>query len=163
MPMSLRTTGYREMNGELELLRQAARGDATRKAVRAGATVILEAMVERAPILDKKTAESTALDPGALKADLDIKMQRVDEAGYLRAWIGPGKLTGRVAHWVEFGHFLVKGGYLSLKRGKLQGAGRRVGEVPPHPFLRPAYEVSERAALARFAEELKLQLKRWVS
>ncbi|UWZ84655.1 HK97-gp10 family putative phage morphogenesis protein [Occallatibacter riparius] len=163
MPMRMRSTGWNEMQGEMKLLREAVNRDATRQAVRAGATVILEAMETAAPILDQKTAESTALPPGALKQDLSIKFfKRSEKLGVVRAWIGP-TLNWHVAHWVEYGHFLVKGGYLSLKRGKLQGHGRRVGEVQEHPFLRPAYEASWQASLAAYAAEMKKQLQKWVS
>lgn len=160
--MRMRTTGFPEMASELQLMQEAVRNDASRKAVRAGASVILAAMEERTPILDKHTAESTALDPHALKQDLHIKMERTDQLGFLRAWIGPD-LHSHVAYWVEFGHFLVKGGAFSMKRGKLQGHGHRVGEVQEHPFLRPAFEASERPALQAYAEEMKRQLGKWVS
>jgi HK97 gp10 family phage protein len=162
MPMTARTTGFPEMQGELVLLQQAVRTDATRKSVRAGAEVILGAIEERTPLLDSKTAASTALEPGALKQDMHIKFDRTDTLGFMRAWIGPN-LCGNVAYWVEFGHFLVKGGSFSLKRGKLQGEGHRVGEVKAHPFIRPAYEASERPAFFAFAEELKRQLRKWVA
>jgi HK97 gp10 family phage protein len=159
--MRLTTRGLDEMQGELKLFQAAVQGDASRKAVRAGAEVIRDAMEERTPVLDKKTAESTALDPGSLKGDMGVKFDRVDKLGFLRAWIGPKKY-GHVAYWVEFGHFLVKGGYLSMKRGKLRGQGHRVGEVNAHPFLRPGYEASESSAFSAYVAELKKQLGKWV-
>lgn len=45
-----------------------------------------------------------------------------------------------VAHLIEYGHLLVKG-------GPLNGGGHVVGWVPAYPFLRPAAESNVREAV----------------
>jgi HK97 gp10 family phage protein len=161
MPMKFTMTGFDEVQGEMKLMRNAVQRDAARKAARAGATVILDAIVESTPVLDAKTAASTALAPEALKTDMNIKT-KTDKLGFLQMWIGP-HLHWNVSYWVEYGHFIVKGGFLSMKRGKLQGQGKRFGEVEPHAFIRPAYERSAGPAMAAFTETMKRQLQKWLS
>ena len=161
MPMRLVNSGYREMQAELAQLRQAVRTDATQSAVRAAATVIRSAFYERAPVLDKKTAESTALDPGELKEGMRFSVRKLSD-GFIRAVIGPRRGTGRAAHLVEYGHRLVKGGRSRVGPKGAVGAGRVIGDVPAHPFLRPGYEASVKPAFDAFVQKLRAQLKRWV-
>ncbi len=62
------------------------------------------------------------------------------------AVVRPGHFTQHVARWVEYGHRTVKGGYSSYKRGRLQGRGKQIGDVPAHPFIRPGFEEARAAA-----------------
>lgn len=162
MPMGLKTKGFPETQAALIQLRQTVATDATRGAVRAGANVIRDEMAAQAPMLDEETANSTALDPGVLKTEIRVAMGRVDKEGFIVAEIGPSEEVAHVARWVEYGHRLVKGGYSSFKRGRLQGSGKQIGEVPAHPFLRPAYETSWQKSIQEYAADLKRRLARWV-
>lgn len=158
--MGLRTTGYREMSAEMRLLADEVQKSATRKAVRAGAEVILAAIEERMPPVGSIPG-ATSLPVDALKSDMVVVFDRVDKLGFLRAWIGPDKYS-HVMYWVEFGHRLVTGGYSSMKRGKLQGSGHEIGDVPAHPVIRPATEASQTESLAAFTQELRAQLRKWI-
>lgn len=156
--------GLEQLQGKLKLMREAAEGEAARQGVTAGGNVIRDAMRSEAPVLDEKTAHSTALEPGALKADISTRVEK-NKDGLITAFIGPGKRTSHVALWVERGHLLVKGGQLPWTNGKRKrsGAGRAVMHVPAHPFLRPAYDGSRRAALQEFAETAWAVLRKAVS
>ena len=158
MPMQLKMTGLEELRQRFAGLRQEVRSEISRQAVHEAAQVIQAAIVTHAPVLDSKTAESTAQQPGALKAGIEIQV-RQDRDGFTRAVIGPKDELSHVAYWVEFGHFLVKGGYLSMKRGRLGGSGRRVGWVEHHPFIRPAADESANAAVERYAATMATWLK----
>jgi HK97 gp10 family phage protein len=158
MSMSLQMTGLDEMKARFAAMRADVRKDASRFAVRAAAGVIQHAIEEKAPLLDDKTAESTAQEPGAMKHGIEIRM-KAQKDGFIQAEIGPKNQLSHVAYWVEFGHFLVKGGYLSDKRGKLQGHGHRVGEVGEHPFIRPATDESADAAVQAYANSMAEWLK----
>jgi len=57
----------------------------------------------------------------------DKRRNRIDAEVYSK------RPEGAHAHLVEFGHRIVTG-------GKLGKGGRVVGSVPPHPFMRPAYD-----------------------
>ncbi len=135
----------------MEQLREDMVKKAARKAVRAGAQVIAEAMVERAPVQKAKTKGSNALDPGELKAD--IKVRNVpDDAGEVAATAGPGHKTAHAARWVEWGHRDVHGGSSRVVdgKGRTRGPGKASAQdVPPHPFLRPAFEESVQEAEAK--------------
>jgi HK97 gp10 family phage protein len=156
MSIEFDTTGLTEA---LERVRLRVEAEGQRKALHNGGKVIADAIVERAPVLDAKTAHSTSLDPGALKGDIGVRMHSEDGEQY--AYIGPGKLTRHVARWVELGHRDVHGGYShGADEGKFRGPGVAGEEdVQAYPFIRPAYEASEEAALAEVAATLKLYIE----
>ena len=160
--MRLDITGYEELNRELGMLRGAVRVDATRQAVTEAAALIRDAMIEVAPVLDATTAKSTALSPGELKSGIRFSVRKISD-GLIRAVIGPRRGTGRAAHLVEYGHRLVKGGVSRVGAKGPVGPGRQIGDVPAHPFLRPAYEASWQLSLEAFVGALRVSLKRWVN
>lgn len=149
MPMDLKVTGIPETKEKLNLLQQAVRDEFTRRALKAGAQIIADEMKALAPVLDEKTAESTALPPGALKEGVEVRIRK-DGDGYLTALIGPKKGTRRTAHSVEFGHL--------ERRGK-GASGKIVAHVPAYPFLRPAFDSKWREAVAVFAATLRGLMK----
>lgn len=156
MPINASVTGVTEMQERIRALRAGIREQGVRDGVRAGAAVIRDAMIAAAPVLDEKTANSTSLDPGAMKEDIRSRLRATDKQGFASSIIGPGAKTAHVAFWVEFGHRLVRGGHSKvLASGKTQGPGREVGFVPAHPFLRPAFEGSIDDALAAFAAKVR--------
>jgi len=159
--MGLEISGLGDLRANLGELRQAASDDATRQALRAAAALIRDEEQQIAPVLDDWTAQSTALPPRALKDGIEFRIRK-DGPGFLTALIGPRKGTRRAAHLVEFGHRLIKGGRSHVGARGAEGSGREIGQVPAHPFLRPAFDSKWRPALALFAETLKLQLKKWV-
>lgn len=142
----------------LDRIRLQMKEQGRKKAVRAGAAVIRKAMVENTPVLAGTNVGSDSLKPGAMKNDIRVAM--IDEEGDPAALIGPGKKTAHVAGWVEYGHRMVSGGQSKvLDSGKTRGPGKASEvDVPSHPFLRPAFESSEAAALdavsVTLAEEL---------
>jgi HK97 gp10 family phage protein len=160
MSASVKTTGFTEAQGKMRLLREAVRDQGVRDGVRAGGIVIRDAMRLQAPILDHRTAKSTALEPGAIKRDIRSRLRQTDRLGYAQAIIGP-RLTAHVASWVEYGHQLIKrikavGARLHVAGG---GQGRVIGTVDPQPFLRPAYEASIEKAKQAFAEVIEKEIK----
>jgi HK97 gp10 family phage protein len=174
MPIDLRPTGFEALHGRIRALRAVLHEQAVREGVRAGAAVIRDEIETRCPELDEKTARSTSLDPGAMKADIGLRMHATNKEGYAIADIGPGERTEHVANWVEYGHRVVKGGYskATYKNGafvgyrgpgrQLQGEEGKPAEVAPHPFIRPAYEAtietSQQACIARVREFIAEEL-----
>jgi HK97 gp10 family phage protein len=138
-------------------------GPAADKAIRAGARVIRDAMEEAAPVLDKKTPGSNALPPGSLKAGMRVFVPQ-DESPKA-ALIGPAARVEYVARFVEYGHRIVSGGTSRLlPNGKTRGNGKVSTEVvPPHPFLRPAFESSIAGAEAAMKESLSKAIQETVS
>jgi len=162
MPMSLKTKGFPETQAGFARVRELVRTDATRSAVRVGGAVMVEEMKEGAPVLDEKNAGSNALEPNALKTGIGLRVEPVRD-GLVIAFIGPKRGTRRVAHLVEYGHRLIKGGKSYVTAAGAQGPGKLIGEVPAHPFLRPAFETSWQRSIEAFAAELKVQLARFSS
>lgn len=162
MPMGVKIAGFAEMQAELKALGDAVRIGAVRDAAKEAAAVMRDEMRERAPVLDEKTAESTALAPGELKRGIGLWLRSAGE-GLVMVIIGPRRGTGRAAHLVEYGHRLVKGGASRVGARGAEGPGREIGDVPAHPFLRPAFEASSQKVLDKFAEALRERLRKWLS
>lgn len=151
--------GMTEVQGKLRLLREAVRDQIARDAVRAGADVILLRMVELAPVLDARTAQSTAAEPGTLKSGLRRSTPIMERLGYISCLVGASRRVAYLARWIEYGHRLVKGGWSKISVRGRRGPGREIGVVPAYPFLRPAREATEQEALARFAETARNEMK----
>ncbi|GEM_PF-3858269 len=138
--------GFDELAAKLEAIGQQATGPRARRMVRAGAEVFKKEMVDRAPLLTKKTTGSDSLDPGELKRSIRVLLPKSVEP--VEARIGPrGSELIRVATDVEYGHREVHGGSLTLLgNGKTKGSGAAGEDVPAHPFVRPAFEAAEAEA-----------------
>jgi len=150
----------------MDNIRAQIANEGARRATLAGAKVIGVAMEERAPVLDEKMPGSDSLDPGDIRDNIHVRTKQED--GQYSALVGPKGKNGQIpktAYLVEYGHRMVTGGKSVLKAdGKFHGGGK-VSEVdvPPHPFLRPAYESSVAGALDAVAESLGQTLKEAVS
>jgi HK97 gp10 family phage protein len=127
------------------------------KALKAGAVVEQAAITEAAPVKD---TTGGMLPDGALKSDIEIKVHRPSgKLPYIT--VAPGNYTAAVARWVELGHRLVRGGYSKVtKSGKTRGPGKVIGNVPAHPFVRPAYERSRQAVAAAISTTLIAEIKK---
>jgi Bacteriophage HK97-gp10, putative tail-component len=119
---------------------------AARRAMRAGGRVIQAAITEAAP--ERPDLPSgTALPPGALKSDIELHVSK-EQDGSISAYVEPGRLTMHAARWTEYGHEMVT-------HGKQVGKFVQVAKfVPAHPFIRPAFDLSEAAALAAVEETI---------
>ena len=138
------------MQATLDQLAADMRDRIALDATKAASQVIADAMRERAPERVITTPHSNAIPRGALKRDIRVKATLDADAGMVVATIGPSHYA-HVARWVEYGHRLVKGGSSKvLGSGKTSGAGAEIGEVPPHPFLRPAFGESLQQAMETF-------------
>jgi HK97 gp10 family phage protein len=151
-----------QLVANMEAIRERIVTQGARRAVVAGAKVIGEAMIERTPVQVEKTEGSDSLDPGEMKANIKVRSRITD--GQPSALVGPtgkdGKIA-KIAYNVEYGHRMVTGGGSKLGiDGKFHGGGTvHEKDVPPHAFLRPAFEASAAAAIdavgMQFSEELK--------
>lgn len=144
--MSIEITGLEEMRARLHELAANVREKYVVTAVKDAGHVIAEAMRESAPVQVEKVPGSDALEPGTLRDDIKVR-ERLDKDGFAVATIGPGKRTGYVARFVEYGHRLVKG-----KRGQ------EIGHVAAQPFLRPAFERSAEDAIEKFKETMREEI-----
>jgi HK97 gp10 family phage protein len=155
--VSIEITGLSELKATLETLKTSVADRCIRKALRAGAVIEKDAIETLAPIRPDLPS-GTALPPGALANDVTITVKRVD-ADNTVATVGPGRLTKHAARWTEYGHRMVVGGRSKLlPNGKTKGPGKEVGMVPPHPYIRVAFEGSVQqvtdAIAATLAEEI---------
>lgn len=155
MDEMIRLEGADELAASLEALDADIQTRVMRAALRDAGELMRAAVQERAPV---KTVAGGKLPEGALKSDVKMSITTID--GKLAAMVYFGSLTYYVARWVEYGHRLVKGGYSSMKRGKLRGNGKQIGDVPAYPFIRPAFEATVRASVDAFVDRLKSEIKK---
>lgn len=159
--INIEVTGLTELQSKLDELTTKAAERCIRKALKAGAAIEQAAIEERAPVKD---TTGGMLPDGALKSDIVVKMRR-DEQGTIIAVVGPDKLTAHVANWVEYGHRLVRGGRSKLIKsgknaGKTVGPGKAVGNVPAHPFIRPAYEATRQEVADAICSTLATEIEK---
>lgn len=138
-----------------------ARGYA--KALGAGIGVIRAELDIRTPVLasDLHTvAVKGGKHPGDLKRALmtEVELDSNFRGGVAAA--GYGKL-GYIANMVEYGHRIVRAGFYVNSRGKRR-KGTVTGNVPPHPFMRPAFDISADEAVEAFANSLATTLREGV-
>lgn len=117
-----------------------------RRALREGGNLMKAAIAANAPVRTPMPS-SNALPPGTLQSDITVTVSKDSENSY-SAWIEPGKFSRHVAIWVEWGHRLVRG---KSRKGL---PGRVVGDVPAHPYIRPAFDANEDLAFEAVAESL---------
>lgn len=126
--------GDRDCVEAFRTLRQFVRGDLFRRAVRAGAELLRQAIVERIPVGSPETGDR---HPGRLRDNIAIRVRRT--AATIRARItvnakGKANDPGNAFYWkfLEFGH-MVK---------------RRDGSTNEirRPFVAPAFEAAQSEA-----------------
>lgn len=147
---TVKLEGLKELDAKLTELGGDAARRVIRAGLRAGGEVLQAAVQERAP--ERPVLPSrTALPPGALKSDIELRAGK-DEAGLPAVIVAPGKYTAHAAVWVEYGHRLVKGGY---RRASGRGPGHEIGSVLAHPFIRPGYEAAASASAEAAVEAIR--------
>jgi HK97 gp10 family phage protein len=119
------------------------------RALQAGGEVIRAAVEARTPVGGEKlwneeTFSEIATTGGALIQGLtmDVNLDSNFQGGIAR--IGFTREQAHVANWVEFGHRMV--GHKPKKK--------LLGQVEPHPFMRPALAESANAAIEAFGESM---------
>jgi HK97 gp10 family phage protein len=156
--MAAELTGVKELANRLTMIRDIVRQQGTRDAVYAGGAVIRKSMREKTPVLAEKMAGSNSLNPGDIKRGIRIRMKVEDDEAV--ALIGPTRNVGKIAHLVEYGHRMVTGGKSKMNMAGIFVGGGKVHaeDVPPYPFLRPAFETSAASAMQAIVATLKKEL-----
>jgi HK97 gp10 family phage protein len=153
-------SGLPELLANLKDLSEKQMEAATRKALRTGGVIVQAAITERAPV---KVGSGGILPDGALKSDIVMRIKK-DDNGILAAIVGPDKETRHVADWVEYGHREVQGGKSRKGRdGKYSGPGKHIGDVPEHPFIRPAWEATKQEVTDTVCTTLAAEIEKAAS
>lgn len=141
MPAALKVDGAAELRRALKRVGVETGTQILGDALDKGAEVFLAAIVARAPV--GKT--------GNLKNGFRKRKRTVTRGArglLVRAGVQQTK-QGSHAMLVEFGHRIVVGGRATRVRKNRRGGriiagtgGRVVGQVPAHPFIRPAFQAA---------------------
>jgi HK97 gp10 family phage protein len=138
---SFEVVGLDQLDARMTELGRQISGPGMERMVRAGAKVFEKEMVDRAPLLKPGTGGETSLPPHALKSGIGITVRK---KGEVQATVSPrGKALKLVAYDLEYGHREINHGVVG-------------DDVPPHPFVRPAFEAglapAEEAMIASLNE-----------
>ena len=147
MRVRMKVEGGDKIARKLQMMAEEVARTHMRECALAGAEVI---RAEAATLAPRKT--------GTLAGDIQKEVKKQTKSR-VDIHVGPGKQAwyGRL---VEFGHAIVAGGTLVTKfSGRvIRIGGKKVGDVPPHPFMRPAFDAKTDEAYDAFAAELKRRL-----
>lgn len=148
MKVRFKVQGGDKIARRLQMLAEEVAMEHMRECALAGAEVI--------------RAEAATLAPrkyGDLAENIEKEVEKQTRAR-VEVRVGPGEEVwyGRL---VEFGHAIVVGGIRVVKRsGRVRWyGGKKVGDVPPHPFMRPAFDSKTDEAYDAFEAELKRRLR----
>lgn len=136
--LTINVNGVPELQKAFANLAGPVAEKALTKGVIQAAQVFQESITENAPVRPALPS-GTALPVGKLKQSIQIRARKL-KSGAVAAFVEPSAETRHIARFVEYGHQLISGG----RQGK---GGKFAGRVPPHPFVRPAYEVSAQDAI----------------
>lgn len=131
------------------------------KALQAGSDVIRAELDPRIPIRESDlvtVAMKGERHPGDLKRALMVEITLDAKYRGGEANVGFGN-QGFVARMVEYGHRLVGRKPKGMSRKRFREEGKAYGQVPPHPFMRPAADASADAAIAAVAKSLEETVK----
>jgi HK97 gp10 family phage protein len=132
MKVRMKVEGGDKLARKLQMLAEETAREHMREAALVGAEVI--------------RAEAAAKSPrrtGTLAGDIQKEVKKQTKSR-VDIYVGPGEKAWYGRH-VEDGHALVIG-------------GKKVGDVPPHPFLRPALDEKAEEAQEATAAELRRRL-----
>ena len=132
MKVRMKVEGGDKIARKLQMMAEEVARTHMRECALAGAEVIRAEIETTAP---HKT--------GTLAGDIQKEVKKQTKSR-VDVHIGPGK-EGWYGRLVEDGHAIVV-------------AGKKVGDVPPHPFMRPAFDAKTDEAYDAFAAELKRRL-----
>lgn len=152
MRVTIQTKGLREIREALNMLPREVAGEPLREVALIGAEVIRQQAVANA---EKRRRT------GNLAKNIEKEIARESIGTRVVVHIGPNKDAwyGRL---VEFGHAIVR-----VTNRIRNAAGRTVrretvnlGQVPPHPWLRPAFDAKRREAQQVMEQEFRRRLER---
>ena len=131
--VTIQLRGDKDCIAAFEELREYIRGNLFSQALRAAATLMMDEIIARAPVLT-----------GKLVSNLRIAVRR--SAGFVRARVVVNTYgSGEDAHNAYYWHFVEFGHRMPHDRGN--------GFVQPHPFLTPAFDARNATMVADWLRE----------
>lgn len=147
----MRIEGLKELDTALKKLGPAVHRRVTKAAVRAGARPIIKAA--RANLASRNDQDSWP-NSGTTAKSIVAKVKAYPNKQVAIAVIGPNTKTSatvngkkhvpaNIAHLIEEGHDIVRGGKKNRRKGGKNANGVKIlGRVKAQPFLRPAVQAS---------------------
>jgi len=150
MRVTIRTKGMQEIREALNMLPREMAGEHLREVALIGAEVIRQEAVANA--LKHKRS-------GNLAKNIEKEIARESIGSRVIVHIGPNKDAwyGRL---VEFGHAIVRVVSRVRKGGRVRRITEHLGQVPLHPWLRPAFDSKRREAQKVMEQEFRRRLER---
>lgn len=150
MRVTIRTKGMEEIREALNMLPREVAGEPLREVALTGAEVI------------RAEAESNAgkhRRTGNLAKNIAKEIAQESIGSRVVVRIGPTRDAwyGRL---LEFGHRIVRVTGRYRKGGRVYRVSKELGQVPPHPWLRPAFDAKRREAQQVMEKEFRRRLER---
>jgi len=141
--MDIQITGVEEACRMLDELPPRVVKQAFARALTAACVPIVRELEVRTP---ESVKAATSDQYGKLKADIrtDIQIDASGKGALAQIWFAK---KDYVARFVEYGHRL-------LSHGHSKDSRKELGNVQPHPFIRPAAAAGADAAVEAFSETL---------
>jgi HK97 gp10 family phage protein len=157
MGTSVKLSGFRELERELQKLSKSAGKATLRRSLKKAAKPMAEAMRDRAPRGDTASddlAESIAISTKLSKrqASRHRRMFRNNRAS-VEMFVGPGPLPQAI--YTEFGTAP------HINKGKY--AGSQHPGTAPQPYVRPAWDGGHDALLKRLKEDLWVEIRKSIN
>jgi len=122
------------------------------RALRAAGNILAAAQRDHAPELDEDIPGSDSLKAGAVKDDIQVRLDIDGVKDYAKVRVGPGPATRYVVRWLEEGHEMVSHHGGNKKKGELIG---KTGFVEPYHgegFIVPAFNAAAEDAIEKAAD-----------
>lgn len=151
MKMRVRVTGGKEIQRKLEMLPREVVGQPMREIVMMGGNIVKDEAIANARAIG---------ETGTLASDIHAELDARESVGTkVAAKIGPGS-KGWYGRLVEYGHKIKRVTGRTKKGRRIYLIKETLGEVPPHPWLRPALDAKKQEARDAMTAELDRRLKR---
>lgn len=155
--------GMKELGEFLKTLEPKLRNNVMRAALRQGANVVKEAVVQNIPVAPANTENARLYGgyAGALRDSVRVG-SRIRRDGKVVAYVRAGGKKGTrdvyYAHMVEYGtksHKIGKVGRLLWINGRWVHAPVRHPGARPHPFMRPAADTTAQTATVAVGNKIR--------
>lgn len=158
MKVRMKVEGGDKLARKLQMIAEEYSRKHMRECALAGAEVIRK---ETEQILESGTDPKKRT--GTLAGDIQKEIRKQTKVK-VDIYVGPGD-KGWYGYFVEMGHAIVLPSQVTQAR-RLRRSAKKLGKpftwpemVPPHPFLRPAFDAKTDEAEQVFAKELKRRLR----
>ena len=149
--MHLEITGVAETAAALRALPDKIQNRCMKKALQAGAQITLNAAISKVPRKTGKTAACISVQTTGSGHKLLVSVMCDQEWPFVGRFLEGGTLN----HFGMFGGRILAAKDKYNRKKRLFTSGRTEQRMAPHPWMRPAFEITANAAMQVILDSLK--------